>query len=140
MTISIDTNIIVALWWTDDPLNRAAARLLHNAKQTGPILICAPVFAELMGDPGRSVEDLEHFLSDTGIAVEWSLDEAVWREAGVVYRRYIQRRRASHSTFPRRMLTDFLIGAHALTRGYALLTLDQRLYAAAFPRLHILAG
>jgi predicted nucleic acid-binding protein len=41
---------------------------------------------------------------------------------------------------PRRILTDFLIGAHALVRGFTLLTFDQRLYAAAFPELNILAN
>jgi predicted nucleic acid-binding protein len=38
-------------------------------------------------------------------------------------------------TGPRRILADFLIGAHACERGYRLLTLDDRLYRAAFPDL-----
>ena len=37
----------------------------------------------------------------------------------------------------RRILADFLIGAHAHTRGYRLLTLDERLYKAAFPTLRL---
>ena len=39
----------------------------------------------------------------------------------------------------RRILADFLIGAHALHNGFSLLTLDDRLYRAAFRRLAILA-
>jgi predicted nucleic acid-binding protein len=45
-----------------------------------------------------------------------------------------------HSTYDqgeRRILTDFLIGAHAFVNGYKLLTLDARVYEAAFPRLAI---
>jgi len=30
-----------------------------------------------------------------------------------------------------------LIGAHALEKGYSLLTLDDGIYRAAFPKLHI---
>jgi predicted nucleic acid-binding protein len=36
---------------------------------------------------------------------------------------------------PRRILADFLIGAHAQKRGYRLLTLDEGFYPTAFPRL-----
>lgn len=39
---------------------------------------------------------------------------------------------------PRRILTDFLIGAHAHERKFALLTLDNRIFKAAFPRLKII--
>jgi predicted nucleic acid-binding protein len=35
----------------------------------------------------------------------------------------------------RRILPDFLIGAHAVVRGYRLLPLDERLYRSAFPAL-----
>lgn len=38
---------------------------------------------------------------------------------------------------PRRILADFLIGAHALQRGAALLTLDDRVYRAAFPNVRL---
>lgn len=33
--------------------------------------------------------------------------------------------------------TDFVIGAHAFVEGYTLLTLDEGMYRAAFPRLGI---
>ena len=35
------------------------------------------------------------------------------------------------------MLADFLIGAHAQVRAYRLLTMDERIYKAAFPTLKI---
>ena len=38
---------------------------------------------------------------------------------------------------PRRILADFLIGAHALEGGHTLLTLDDHLYRKAFPRLAV---
>ena len=39
---------------------------------------------------------------------------------------------------PRRILADFLIGAHALQNGYGLLTLDERFFHAAFPHLSLM--
>jgi predicted nucleic acid-binding protein len=38
-----------------------------------------------------------------------------------------------------RVLADFLIGAHAVFRGYRLLTRDARRYRAYFPELDIIA-
>src|SRR5208283_2496874 len=48
-----------------------------------------------------------------------------------------ERRRKRRDPSSRRILADFLIGAHAHTRSYRLLTLDERLYKAAFPTLTI---
>ena len=39
---------------------------------------------------------------------------------------------------PRRILADFFIAAHAALDRYSLMTLDQRLYRAACPKLEIL--
>jgi hypothetical protein len=138
MTTSIDSNIIVALWWQSDPLNSIATKMLNQAHQAGRLVVSAPVYAELMGDPIRTEAELNEFFRDTGISVDWALEERVWREAGRANRGYIQRRRLSSGQIPRRILTDFLIGSHALVRGYSLLTFDQRLYAAAFPTLPII--
>jgi predicted nucleic acid-binding protein len=37
----------------------------------------------------------------------------------------------------RRILADFIIGAHAFTNGFRILTLDEGLYRSAFPSLAI---
>lgn len=140
MTTSIDSNVIVALWWDADPFNSAAASILKRARTRGGLVISAPVYVELLGDPRRDEAGLNAFLQDTGISVDWTLDEEVWREAGRANRGYTLRRLSSGGGLPRRLVTDFLIGSHALLRGYTLLTFDRRLYAAAFPELKIVAG
>jgi predicted nucleic acid-binding protein len=66
------------------------------------------------------------------------VDEETWRVAGRAYLGYTERRKSSGGESPRRILADFLIGAHALVRGYSLLTIDYRHYAAAFPTLTII--
>lgn len=140
MTTSIDSNIIVALWWEPDSLNRAAAQLLVQARKNGRLIVSAPAFAELSGDPNRSETGLDEFFAETDILIDWSFEEEIWREAGRAYRGYVRRRRSSAGATPRRILADFLIGAHALVRGFPLLTLDKRLYVAAFPKLKIISS
>jgi predicted nucleic acid-binding protein len=49
----------------------------------------------------------------------------------------VARRRKQKEAEPRRILADFVIGAHALVNGYRLLTLDAGIYQVSFPRLGI---
>ena len=135
MITSIDTNVIIALWDRDLAISSAAQSALDNALERGGLVVGAPVFAELMAAPGRSETFLTSFFRDTGIAIEWNLQEAVWRAAGRSFQKYAARRRGKREPGSRRILADFLIGAHASERGYRLLTLDDRLYRAAFPGL-----
>ena len=137
MTTAVDTNVIVALWDRDKALSSAAQAGLDSALERGSLVISAPVFAELMAAPGRSESFLASFCKDTGIVVEWHLEELVWRTAGQAFQAYAGRRRKQRESSPRRILADFLIGAHALRRGYHLLTLDDHLYRAAFPDLSL---
>jgi len=137
MTTAIDTNVIVALWDKDEAVNLAAQSALDAALRRGHLVIPAPVFAELMACPGRSEAFLDAFLKDTGIRVDWNMDEAIWRKAGLAYQNYAARRRKQGDYGPRRILADFLIGAYAVERRCHLLTLDDRLYRVSFPGLTI---
>jgi len=139
MTTAIDTNVLVALWNEDDALNTQARSALDTALGRGSLVIAAPVFAELLAAPSRSEAFLDTFCRETGISIHWNLDEAVWRAAGRSFRAYVGRRKTQRETGPRRILADFLIGAHALQNGFRLLTLDEGLYRAAFPRLVIVS-
>ena len=137
MTTAIDTNVIVALCDRDENLSAPALAALEAATQRGRLIVSAPVFAELVAAPGREEVFVDSFLRDTGIAVEWDLGESVWRLAARAFRGYAGRRRKHPEPGPRRILADFLIGAHALARSCRLLTLDDRLYRSAFPALEI---
>ncbi len=137
MTTAIDSNILIALWNEDDTLNTLARSALDAALRRGSLVIAAPVFAELLAAPSRHEAFLDAFCRDTGVSVDWELNETIWRIAGRAFRNYVARRRKQHDLGPRRILADFLIGAHALQNGFRLLTLDDRLYGAAFPRLAI---
>jgi len=137
MTTAIDTNVIIALWDRDASFSSAAQTALEAAFNRGGLVVAAPVFAELLAAPGRTEAFVDAFLDDTGISVDWNLDEMVWRAAGRAFQRYAERRRKQRDPGTRRILADFLIGAHAEARGYRLLTLDERIYQPAFPKLVI---
>lgn len=137
MTTAIDTNVLVALWDEDPTLSSAAQTALEAAFHRGGLVVSAPVFAELIAAPGRTEAFVSSFVEDTGIVVDWDLSEAVWRSAGRAFRAYADRRRKQRESGTRRILADFLIGAHAATHGFRLLTLDDRLYRASFPALTI---
>ncbi len=137
MTTAIDTNVIVALWDAEDSLHRVARAALDKAFNEGALVISGAVYAELAAAPGRTETFIDGFCEQTSIGVEWELGERVWRVAGAAFQSYAARRRKQRKAEPRRILADFLIGAHALVSGYKLLTLDARVYQSSFPKLGI---
>ena len=140
MTTAIDSNVVTALLNPDDALNTAAATGLKAAFERGRLVVPAPVYAELLAAPNRTEDFLDTFFREASIAVDWDLDEFVWRTAGRAFRAYADRRRRQGPDGPRQILTDFLIGAFAARHGFELLTLDRRLYRAAFPDLKIVVA
>jgi hypothetical protein len=139
MTTAADTNIFVALWNPDDSLNSLARVGLRDALHEGSLVIAAPVYAELLAAPGRDEQVIERFIRETGIAVDWVIDEKIWREAGRAYRDYVTVRRRQREIAPRRILADFVIGAHAVVRKHRLLTLDAKVFRSAFPSLDVIS-
>ena len=137
MTIAIDSNVIVGLWNPNDALNFIARKSLDVAFSTGSLVIYGAVFGELLACPGRTEEFVNKFLDDADISVDWTTNETIWKTAGRAFSAYADRRRKQKLEGPRRILADFLIGSHAFENGYSLLTLDEGLYRAAFPKLPI---
>jgi len=137
MITSIDSNVLVGLWNPDDTLNRISRRSLDAAFGSGGLLICGAVYGELLAGPNRSEKFVNEFLRDADIKVDWSSTESVWRIAGLAFQKHAARRQRGRSGEARRILTDFYIGAHAFENGYSLLTLDDGIYRAAFPKLQI---
>jgi predicted nucleic acid-binding protein len=140
MTTAIDTNVIVALWDAEDSLHRLARAALDKVFNEGPLVITGAVYAELLAAPARTEEFLDRFCEDAQIEVEWDLSATIWKAARAAFQRYAARRRRQSGTASRRILADFVIGAHALVSGYRLLTPDAGLYKASFPKLEILTA
>jgi len=136
MKTALDSNILSA-FWSNEPSAERIERELKNSRAQGALVICAPVYVELVAHPLVSPGFVDRFLAETGIAVEFVLDEPIWRHAAKGFAAYAQRRRRSGGDSPKRLLVDFVVAAHALLQSDRLMTLDAKRYSQDFPKLHI---
>ena len=138
MQFAIDTNVLSALWSMEAGANRAQP-LLYVARQAGNLVVCGPVYAELIAYPGATVEFVDRFLCTTDIAVDVDLDRDLWQNAGERFAEYAVRRRESGGDTPRRVLADFVIGAHAASRTNGLISFNGVDYPNTFPKLRVIS-
>lgn len=136
MRTALDTNILSALW-SNEPAAQHISAMLAEARSQGGLVICAPVFVELVAHPSMTHDVVEQFVRETGITVDFNLEEGIWRQAAKGFAAYAHRRRRSGGDSPKRLLVDFVIGAHALLRADRLMTLEARRYSRDFPGLRI---
>jgi predicted nucleic acid-binding protein len=133
---ALDTNIISTLW-SNEPAAASIAKLLSDARQDGAILVSGVVYCELLAYPRASEAYVNNFFAETGITIDLHLQDSVWLEAGRRFANYADRRRKSKAESPKRLLADFLVGAHALIHADRLMTLDDGRYLQDFPELHL---
>ncbi|MGH7728402.1 MAG: type II toxin-antitoxin system VapC family toxin [Vulcanimicrobiaceae bacterium] len=117
-------------------VGRARDIVLHAARR-GPLVVTPIVHAELMAHPGATEAGVAAFLADLAIAVQWSLSETSWRRAAAAFGAYAHRRRSAGGRSPRRLVADFVIGAHAVEAG-AFATRDAEFLRRVFPGLHVI--
>ncbi len=137
MRTALDTNVISALWSGES----AAPRLdsaLFQARAEGGLVICAPVYCELLAHPLATRRFVDSFLHDTGIVVDYLLDERIWQQAATAFVAYAERRRRSKAGTPKRLLVDFVIGSHAFISADRLMTLEATRYQSEFPTLRLI--
>ncbi len=137
MRTAIDTNVISALW-SNGLIAVAVARRLGDAKLEGGLVIAGPVYAELLAYPSASVSFVNDFLADTGVAIDFEFQPQAWLETGLRFAEYANRRRRSTGEAPKRLLADFMIGAHAVLQTDRLMTLDPTRYRQDFPELRLI--
>ena len=128
MITAVDTNVLLDVFVSDALHHSLSQEWLTSAYDTGAILVCDVVYAELVAAFGDR-SSLDGALRDINATVS-PIDTAIAYEAGVRWSRYRQ------AGGPRvRIISDFLIGAHAVTRADTFLTRDRGFYATYFPDL-----
>jgi len=137
MRTALDTNIISAVWSGSAPSAHVAS-MLAKAANEGALVISAPVYVELLAYPNATGQYLDQFLASTRIQVDFVIEELVWRETAQRYAAYARRRRKSGGGEAKRLLADFLIGAHAFLHADRLFTLDPHRFTRDFPNLRLI--
>ncbi len=135
MPLAVDTNVLLPLLRGDAPV--ALAAYLERVIPTPGLVLCAPVYAELAAAPGVTPAVLDRLLDAGQMRVHFDLSRDLWLHAAVAYRSYADRRQAAGAGWPRRLLADCVIGAHATLHADALLTFNGRDFGRLFPDLDI---
>jgi predicted nucleic acid-binding protein len=154
MTVSVDTNILFDILLPDPQyMKQSLAHLkLHGKKHR--LIISEIAYAELASQ-FHDQHSLNGFISDTEIYLVNSSPEALW-SAARAWKSYTQNR-GSEFLCPKcgkshglnctdcgaavisrqHIISDFLIGGHALTHAGNLLTRDRGYYNCYFPELKL---
>ncbi|MDE2860424.1 MAG: type II toxin-antitoxin system VapC family toxin [Chloroflexota bacterium] len=130
MITAVDTNVLLDLFRTDSPFHSQSREWLRRAYNQGAVIVCDLVYAELV-PAFASRASLDAALRDMGAALS-PVDSSIAYEAGLRWKQY----RSSGGT-RERIITDFLIGAHAAAMANSFLTRDLGVYSAYFPELKV---
>lgn len=129
MITAVDTNVLIDVFRADvhGPESRERLKAAYSA---GAVIISDVVYAELVPTFGERAL-LDDTLRRINVILSPTTADIAF-EAGLRWQHY---RRAGG---PReRIITDFLIGAHALVAADAFLTRDRGFYGTYFPDLTI---
>lgn len=133
MITAIDTSVLLDIFLPDKAHVERSASLLRYAYDEGALAISHLVYAELVPQFDERAT-LEHALAKLNIQT-LGLDDEIAYLAGQKWKEY----RAVGGT-RERILSDFIIGAHAMLRADRFLTRDRGFYRTYYPTLNYLGS
>lgn len=152
MITAIDTNILLDILASDEEHLLKSKKLIEMYNEKGSLIISEIVFAELASQ-FSSEKIIKEFLSETSIRLIHSSEKSL-SLAGERWREYSKRRQDKlqcpscgkkmslhcpgcnkNISFRQHIISDFIIGAHALLHAESLLTRDRGFYRTYFKDL-----
>jgi predicted nucleic acid-binding protein len=128
MITALDTNVLLDVFLPDKKHLERSSELLRQAYDDGAIVICRLVYAELVPQ-FIDRKKLDQALLKISAQIS-PLDDDVAFLAGTTWLEY----RTSGGS-RKRIISDFIIGAHAKLRADRFLTRDRGFYKTYFPDL-----
>ncbi len=154
MITAIDTNILLDILIPDKRYAEGSKNLIEKYREKGKLQICEIVFSELVSQ-FSSADELELFLEDAGIALQTSGRESLsmagerWKEYAALRSKSLQCNECGRIlriecpdcgaaiSCRQHILSDFLIGANALTHADLILSRDRGYYKTYFSDLQV---
>lgn len=156
MITAVDTNALLDILIPESQHGLSSKERLDEASASGGLIICELVYAELSSQ-FQYQKTLDSFLSETGIRLIPAGREALYM-AGLTWRGYAKMKTSmlqcpgcgNKTGIPRckkcgaaisvrqHIISDFIIGAHALCHADRLLTRDRGYYKTYFKDLALL--
>jgi predicted nucleic acid-binding protein len=157
VTTAVDTNVLLDVLIPNTRQVAASKERLDQCLTEGALVVSEPVYAELAARFPTG-EELDKFLLDTSITLVRS-SLAALRRASEAWKAYAQTRDPNSLQCPRcgtshsvtcrscgatlrsrqHILTDFLVGGHALVHADRLLTRDLGYYGTYFQDLRTIS-
>ena len=128
MITAVDTNVLLDVFLPCERYGQQSRKRLADAYDAGAVIVCDLVYAEL-APAFPDQPSLDEALQQIGVRVS-SINSSIAFEAGLRWKRY--RSRGGPRT---RIITDFLIGAHAVVEANVFLTRDRGFFSSCFPDL-----